>query len=161
MNTRQIRIAISLAFTVYMVLVCFNNFTDYGSNFIFVSKVAGMEDVFSREHTGWRAIQNSQIHHIMYITIILAELAIAAMLLMGSIRMISHYRSSAEMFQSSKKLTITALASAMLVFFIFFITIAGEWFLMWQSEQWNAQQTAFSLSTIFLLALIFMNQDEK
>ncbi|HLO80736.1 MAG TPA: DUF2165 domain-containing protein [Chitinophagaceae bacterium] len=161
MNTRQIRIAISLAFTVYMVLVCLNNITDYGSNFNFVSKVAGMEDVFSSEQTGWRAIHNGRLHHIMYISIILAELSIASMLLMGSIKMIRNYKSSAETFQSSKKLTITALASAMLVFFIFFITVAGEWFLMWQSEQWNAQQTAFSLTTIFLLALIFMNQDEK
>jgi predicted small integral membrane protein len=144
-----------------MVLVCFNNISDYGSNFTFVTKVAGMEDVFSREQTGWRAIHNSTLHHLMYISIILVELCIASMLLLGSVKMIRNYRSSAETFQSSKKLTITALASAMLLFFIFFITIAGEWFLMWQSDQWNAQQTAFSLSTIFLLALIFMNQDEK
>ncbi len=161
MNTRQIRIAISLAFTFYMGLVCFNNITDYGSNFIFVSNVAGMEDVFSRQQTGWRAIHNSRLHHLMYISIILVELCIAITFLMGSVKMIRNYRSSAETFQSSKKLTITALASAMLLFFIFFISIAGEWFLMWQSEQWNAQETVFSLCTIFLLALIFMNQDEK
>jgi predicted small integral membrane protein len=75
--------------------------------------------------------------------------------------MILNYNASAETFHSSKKLTITGLASALLLFFVFFITIAGEWFLMWQSEQWNAQQTAFSLCTIFLLALIFMNQNEN
>jgi predicted small integral membrane protein len=161
MNTRLIRISISLAFTIYMTLVCFNNITDYSSNFTFVSKVAGMEDVFSQETTGWRSIQDNTLHHIMYISIILVELCIAILLMSGSIKMISNYKSSAEVFQSSKKLTITALATAVLLFLIFFITIAGEWFLMWQSEQWNAQQTAFSLTTIFLLALIFMNQDEK
>jgi predicted small integral membrane protein len=144
-----------------MALVCFNNITDYSSNFTFVSKVSGMEDVFSRESTGWRSIQNTTIHHIMYISIILVELCITATLMAGSLKMIRNYKSSAEVFQSSKKLTITGLASAMLLFLIFFITIAGEWFLMWQSEKWNAQQTAFSLTTIFLLALIFMNQDEK
>lgn len=161
MNTRQIRISIAVAFTFYMALVCFNNITDYSSNFTFVSKVSGMEDVFSRESTGWRSIQNTTIHHIMYISIILVELCITATLMAGSLKMIRNYKSSAEVFQSSKKLTITGLASAMLLFLIFFITIAGEWFLMWQSEKWNAQQTAFSLTTIFLLALIFMNQDEK
>jgi predicted small integral membrane protein len=144
-----------------MALVCFNNITDYSSNFTFVSKVSGMEDVFSRESTGWRSIQNTTIHHIMYISIILVELCITATLMACSLKMIRNYKSSAEVFQSSKKLTITGLASAMLLFLIFFITIAGEWFLMWQSEKWNAQQTAFSLTTIFLLALIFMNQDEK
>lgn len=161
MNTRQIRIGISIAFTFYMLMVCFNNITDYGSNFIFVSKVAEMEDVFSREQTGWRSISNSTLHHVIYLVIILSELCIAALLLLGSVKMIRSYRLSAESFQASKNLTITGLASAMLVFFVFFITLAGEWFLMWQSEQWNAQQTAFSLSTVFFLALIFMNQDEK
>jgi predicted small integral membrane protein len=161
MNTRQIRISISVAFTGYMMLVCFNNITDYGSNFEFVSKVSAMEDVFSREKTGWRAIQNNTLHHVMYISVILVELAVAALLMLGSIKMINNYKATATEFNASKKLTITGLASAMLLFFVFFITIAGEWFLMWQSEQWNAQQTAFSLTTIFLLALIFMNQDEK
>lgn len=144
-----------------MLLVSFNNITDYGSNFLFVSKVAGMEDVFSREHTGWRAISNSYLHHAMYLSIIVAELCIAILLLLGSVKMIRNYNASAETFHSSKKLTITGLASALLLFFVFFIIIAGEWFLMWQSEQWNAQQTAFSLSTIFLLALIFMTQNEN
>jgi predicted small integral membrane protein len=161
MNTRQIRIIISLAFTTYMMLVCFNNITDYHSNFEFVNKVAGMEDVFSRDRTGWRAIQNSTLHHVMYVSIIMVELAVTALLMLGSIKMIRNYKAPASEFNASKKLTITGLASAMLLFFIFFITIAGEWFLMWQSEKWNAQQTAFSLTTIFLMALIFMNQDEK
>jgi predicted small integral membrane protein len=161
MNTRQIRIGISAAFTGYMLLVCFNNITDYGSNFLFVSKVAGMEDVFSREQTGWRAITNSSLHHVMYISIILVELCIATLLFLGSVKMVRNYSASAETFHSSKKLTITGLASALLLFFVFFITIAGEWFLMWQSDQWNAQQTAFSLVIIFLLALIFMNQNEN
>jgi predicted small integral membrane protein len=161
MNSRQIRIAMSVAFTGYMLLVSFNNISDYGSNFLFVTKVAVMEDVFSREQTGWRAISNSTLHHIMYISIILAELGIAILLLLGSVKMIRNYNASAETFHSSKKLTITGLASALLLFFVFFITIAGEWFLMWQSDQWNAQQTAFSLCTIFLLALIFMNQNEN
>jgi predicted small integral membrane protein len=161
MNTRQIGISISLAFTGYMMLVCVNNITDYTSNFEFVSKVAGMEDVFSRERTAWRSIQNSTLHHVMYLSIILVELCIAALLLIGSVKMINMYKATAVEFNASKKLTITGLALAMLLFFIFFITMAGEWFLMWQSDQWNAQQTAFSLTTIFLLALIFVNQDEK
>jgi predicted small integral membrane protein len=97
----------------------------------------------------------------MFISIIVVELIVAALLMLGSIKMIHTYKATAAEFNASKKLTITGLASAMLLFFIFFITIAGEWFLMWQSDQWNAQQTAFSLTTIFLLALIFMNQDEK
>ena len=161
MNTRQIRIGISVALTCYMLLVCFNNIADSGSNFMFVTKVVSMEDVFSRDHTGWRAISNKELHKLIYLFIVAAELLITTLLLWGTLKMIRNYRSSAELFNSSKKMALTGLTSAMLLFFVFFITIAGEWFLMWQSEKWNAQQTAFSLSTIFLLALIFINQDEK
>jgi predicted small integral membrane protein len=128
---------------------------------MFVTKVAGMEDVFSREQTGWRAISSNILHHFMYLLIIISEVSIATILLTGSFQMIRNYKASAEVFQASKKLTITGIAASMLLFFLFFICIAGEWFLMWQSDQWNAQQTAFSLTTIFLLALIFVNQDEK
>lgn len=47
-----------------------------------------------------------------------------------------------------------------ILFFGFFISIAGEWFLMWQQSKWNAQGTAFSLSLLFLIGLLFTNQNE-
>jgi predicted small integral membrane protein len=42
-----------------------------------------------------------------------------------------------------------------LQWFVFFVTLAGEWFLMWQSSTWNAQSTAFSLTMITLGLLLF------
>ncbi len=52
MNNRRIKILFSLAAGLYIALVCFNNITDYPSNFQFVSKVAGMDDVFSKAVNG-------------------------------------------------------------------------------------------------------------
>jgi predicted small integral membrane protein len=38
------------------------------------------------------------------------------------------------------------------------MVIAGEWFAMWQSEDYNAQQASFRFYITVLAALIFLNQ---
>ncbi len=160
MNNRQIRIIISVCFTCYISLVCFNNLNDYWSNFSFVQNVTGMDGVFSKEQTGWRAIHNNTLHHVAYIGLILFELSTAAVFFAGSITMIRNYRASATAFNHSKKWVKTGMTMGFILFFGFFISIAGEWFLMWQQSKWNAQGTAFSLSLLFLAGLIFVHQDE-
>lgn len=161
MNNRQISITISLCFACYISLVCFNNLTDYWSNFSFVQNVTGMEGVFAKEKTGWRAIQNPILHHIVYIALILFELSTAAVLFTGSAKMICNYKATSVAVNHSKKWTKTGMTMGFILFFSFFISIAGEWFLMWQQSKWNAQGTAFSLSLLFLAGLLFMNQDEQ
>jgi predicted small integral membrane protein len=37
-----------------------------------------------------------------------------------------------------------------------FTTIGGEWFLMWQSRDWNGQQAAFRMFTTEALILILL-----
>lgn len=160
MNNRQISILISLCFTFYMLLVCFNNLNDYWSNFSFVQNVTRMEGVFSKEQTGWRSIQNPTLHHIAYIGLILFEISTAMVLLTGSISLIRNYKASPFTFNQSKKWVKTGMTMGFILFFGFFISIAGEWFLMWQQSKWNAQGTAFSLSLLFLIGLLFTNQDE-
>jgi len=39
--------------------------------------------------------------------------------------------------------------------------IAGEWLLMWQSKDWNAQQAAFRFAVLFLLGLIFVSLKDE
>ena len=49
--------------------------------------------------------------------------------------------------------------SVTLVWYV--ITIGGEWFLMWQSKNWNGQNNAFLLCICFLLFLIDLNQHDN
>ncbi len=161
MNTRQISIVISFAFAGYISLVCFNNITDYGSNFSFVQHVTGMDGVFSKEKTGWRAVDQPYLHHLFYISLIIIEVCTAIALWTGSIQMTRHYQSAPDVFKNAKKWVNTGLTLGFLLFFGGFIGIAGEWFLMWQQSEWNAQGTAFSLSLIFLGGLIFLNQHDS
>lgn len=131
---------------------------DYDSNFQFVQMVSGMRDVFSKEKTGWRSINSKTFHHIVYLCIIAWELAIAILTISGVFKMILNLKSGTAEFNQSKKILMTGLALGVILWFGMFITIGGEWFLMWQSKNWNGQNTAFLLSICFLLFLIHLNQ---
>jgi predicted small integral membrane protein len=69
-------------------------------------------------------------------------------------------RAPATEFKNAKKYTSFGLSLGVLLWFIVFIAIGGEWFLMWQSKIWNAQNTAFFLTCSFLLFLIHHNQED-
>ncbi len=151
----------SLAVGVYITIVCFNNIFDYSANFPFVSMVASMSDTFAKDKNGWRAIENVRLHHALFVFIIIWELLIAVLLWLGAYHMIRHFKSTTPDFKAAKKYTAAGLSLGILLWFTVFIAIAGEWFLMWQSKTWNAQTTAFFLSSIFLLFLIHHNQEDN
>ena len=157
---RLIKILFGASIGLYMVMICFNNITDYDSNFQFVRMVSSMADVFSKEKTGWRSVNSEILHHIIYLFIILWEIAIAILTISGTIKMTRNLKSGTLEFNQSKKLLATGLSLGVILWFGMFITIGGEWFLMWQSLDWNGQNTAFLLSICFLLFLIYLNQHD-
>lgn len=159
MTDRISKILLSTTVGMYLLAVVFNNVTDYNSNFQFVHMVAKMEDTFSYASNGWRSIQHPAIHHLMYIFIIIWEFSIMFLLLRGAYQMLKSIHTSAEDFKKSKSLTSVGLTLGVVLWFFVFITVGGEWFLMWQSSKWNAQTNAFFLSCCFLLFLIFHNQE--
>ncbi|MCU7550120.1 DUF2165 domain-containing protein [Chitinophagaceae bacterium LB-8] len=161
MNSRLIKILFTCTVGLYMALVCLNNVTDYRSNFTFVSMVAKMEDTFSVERNGWRSVHNVFFHHLFFIVIILWEAVITTCLLVGTKNMIRKYRTTATEFKKAKSVAMYGFALGVLLWFMVFITIGGEWFLMWQSKNWNVQNTAFFLTACFLLFLLYLNQDDK
>ncbi|MEO6453416.1 MAG: DUF2165 domain-containing protein [Ginsengibacter sp.] len=160
MNSRLIKILFSGTVGLYISLVFFNNIFDYNSNFPFVAMVAKMEDTFSKERNGWRSINNGFLHHVIFILIVLWELSIAFLMWLGFFKMINKFRVNAIEFKEAKKYTSFGLALGVLLWFIAFISIGGEWFLMWQSKSWNAQSTAFFLTCCFLLFLIYHSQED-
>ena len=161
MNSRLIKILFSCVVALYVSLVCFNNIFDYKSNFPFIRMVATMEDTFSKERNGWRSINTMLWHHVLFILILMWELSVTFFMWLGSLRMIRKLRSAGTEFKQAKKYTSVGLALGVLLWFGVFITIGGEWFLMWQSKTWNAQTTAFFLTACFLLFLIHHNQEDN
>lgn len=161
MNNRKIKIFFGAAIALFMFLVSFNNLMDYYTNFRFVQMVTGMEDVFTAERTGWRSIKNETIHHILYLVIIACEITTALLVTDGVYRLTRKYRSGAGEFNAAKKTLATGMWLGVMIWFVIFLTIGGEWFLMWQSEKANAQQTSFFLTITFMLFLVHLNQRDE
>jgi len=161
MNNRQIKILFGSSVSLYMFMTCFNNLADYDSNFQFINMVSGMEDVYSKAKNGWRAVHNEVLHHSMYLFIIACEFTIAVLSLAGVLKMLKKRKSAKEEFNQAKKLLATGLSIGVVLWFGIFITIGGEWFLMWQSKTWNAQNTSFILTIIFLLFLVHLEQADE
>src|SRR6476469_10916186 len=115
MNSRLIKVAFTCAVTLYIVFVCFNNISDYRSNFGFVSMVAKMDDTFSKARNGWRSIHNPVLHHFLFLLIIAWEVLIAILLITGASKMIRGFRSPAIEFKNAKKYAEVGLSLGVLL----------------------------------------------
>jgi predicted small integral membrane protein len=74
----------------------------------------------------------------------------------GSVRLAKNLRVSAASFHRAKSVAIVALALSLLMWLVAFLTVGGEWFLMWQSKTWNGQEAAFRMFTIIGLVLLLV-----
>jgi predicted small integral membrane protein len=55
---------------------------------------------------------------------------------------------------------IIALTVSLLQWLVAFLSVGGEWFLMWQSKSWNGQDAAFRMFTVIGIVLLFLVQSD-
>ena len=146
---------------LFLLVVVFNNLTDYGSNFEFVRHVLSMDTTFPGNRGMWRAITSPAIHHAFYASIILWELAAGGLLAVAAARMWRARAGSADAWRQAKSLAVAGLTVSLLQWFVAFLIVGGEWFLMWQSSTWNGQTAAFRMFAIFGLCLLYLNQPDE
>ncbi|MET9774837.1 DUF2165 domain-containing protein [Streptomyces sp. NPDC006367] len=140
--------ALTATVTLYMALVAFGNITDFGTNQQFVRHVLAMDTTFRDEDLMWRAITTRWVQDAAYVLIIVWETAAALVLAYGTWLWVRRDRVRARRYSTY------GLLMVMLLFGAGFIGIGGEWFAMWQSEQWNGLDAAtriFLLSGVVLL----------
>jgi predicted small integral membrane protein len=95
--------------------------------------------------------------------IILWEVVSMLLIWAGTVRLLRAIGKMATVFQRAKRLAIAGLTVGMLMWFAAFLTIGGEWFLMWQSPTWNGQEPAsrmFLVEGMILLLLLTPEVDE-
>ena len=119
-----------------------------------------MDTTFPENKGMWRAIDNPIAHHLVYGFIILTELVIAVLCWLGGFRLFNAINNP-DIFNKAKGLAISGLTLGILLWFTGFMTIGGDWFLMWQSEVANAQQSAFRLVLILGIVLIYLALPDK
>ncbi|WP_219266490.1 DUF2165 family protein [Pseudomonas sp. Xaverov 259] len=160
MTTRYAKIILTLALAAFATLVAFNNITDYGSNFAFVQHVLSMDTTFPNNAAMYRAITTPWMWHAAYALIILGEALTAMLLARGALSLWRARHAGGAEFNRAKAGATAGLALGFVVWFFGFMVVGGEWFLMWQSHQWNGQEAAFKFYMAILGVLIFLNQPE-
>ncbi|MFZ3215921.1 MAG: DUF2165 domain-containing protein [Candidatus Acidiferrales bacterium] len=158
MTLRATKLAMIFAVALFYLFVVFNNLADYDSNYQFVRHVLMMDSTFPGNHGMWRALNPPAWHTGFYLAIIAWEIAILVLCCWGGWRLARALRGSAEEFHRAKSISIVALTLAMLGWLVGFLTVGGEWFLMWQSRTWNGQDAAFRMFAVTGIVLLLVAQ---
>jgi predicted small integral membrane protein len=78
----------------------------------------------------------------------------------GALRLLRAFRLPAVEFNAAKSLPLVALTTSLLMWLVAFLTVGGEWFLMWQSRTWNGQEEAFrNFAIVGIVFLILLQPD--
>ncbi len=165
---RHCKIALLAAAGFFLFLVVFNNLFDYRSNYGFVRHVMSMDTLFTGEAQSWRAFRDPSpddgsywLHHACYAGLILWEALSCALVSAGAFRLWRTRHSPAAQFNAAKTLGILGLTVSLLQWFVAFLGVGGEWFLMWQSKAWNGQEAAFRMFASLGIVLLFLNQKDE
>jgi predicted small integral membrane protein len=155
--TRIAKLLLLAGIALFYSLVVFNNLTDFNSNYQLVRHVLMMDTTLPGNHGMWRSLASSTADYSFYIAIIVWEMVTAILLWLGCVALLRAIQSPAPQFEAAKRIPIIALTLSLLMWLVAFISVGGEWFLMWQSHAWNGEETAFRDFTIVgIVLLIFM-----
>jgi len=160
--TRIAKLLLLAGVAFFYSLVVFNNLTDFNSNYQFVRHVLMMDTTFPGNHGMWRALTLPAAGYAFYIAIIVWETVTAILLWWGCVALSRAIRCPVLNFEAAKRIPVIALTLSLLMWLVAFISVGGEWFLMWQSQMWNGEGTAFrnfTIAGIVLLVFIFPERD--
>ncbi|HEY4906598.1 MAG TPA: DUF2165 domain-containing protein [Candidatus Acidoferrum sp.] len=160
MILRAAKTSLVLAIALYYTIVVFNNITDYDSNFQFIRHVLMMDSTFPNNRAMWHAINSPAIHTLFYISIIAWESLTTILLWWSGIKLARNLKGPASTFHQAKNIAIAGLTLSLLMWFVAFLTVGAEWFLMWQSKTWNGQEAAFRMFTIVGIVLLLLVQKD-
>jgi predicted small integral membrane protein len=157
---RAAKVLLLAAMALFFTLVVFNNTTDFDSNYQFVRHVLMMDSTFPGNKGMWRAIASPTVHVLFYSSIIVWETVNAVLCWWGAGALLRALRKTDAEFQRAKRVGIAALTAGMLLWFVAFLSVGAEWFLMWQSKIWNGQDAAFRMFACEGIVLLILMMAE-
>jgi predicted small integral membrane protein len=72
--------------------------------------------------------------------------------------LLKSYRADRAQFAAALNVAVIALTTSLLMWFVAFLDVGGEWFLMWQSKMWNGQEEAFRMFSIVGVVFLIVVQ---
>jgi predicted small integral membrane protein len=160
MTLRAAQLLLVAGVALFYTLIVLNNTTDYASNYEFVRHVMMMDSTFPENHAMWRAVNRTSIHTVFYVGIIGWEAATMLLCWSGAVEMARALRGQEMAFEASKRWAIAGLTLGLLMWLVAFLSVGGEWFLMWQSRTWNGQDVAFRMFAVTGITLLLVMQRE-
>jgi predicted small integral membrane protein len=161
MTLRAAKLLLVFAVAIFYTFVVFNNLTDYDSNHQFVRHTLMMDTTFPRNHGMWRAIDSPALHTVFYVSVIVWEALTMALCWWGGFRLLKARRGTGAEFERAKSVAVAGLTLSLLMWLVAFLAVGGEWFLMWQSANWNGQAAAFRMFTVVGIVLLLLAQRES
>jgi predicted small integral membrane protein len=158
---RAAKVLLVAAIAVFASLVAFGNLTDYNTNFAFVEHVLSMDTILPFSTIKYRAISSPELHHVAYVIIIAAEATTTVLCWIGAAKLAHHLRAGDGGFNRAKTSAIAGLTLGFLLWQVGFVSIGGEWFGMWQSQQWNGVEGAFRIVITIAVVLIFVAMPDQ
>lgn len=148
-----------LMVAAYYVVVAFDNITNpvnpNASNWPFVQGVLSGDGVPADSGFEWRFIDATWFQVIGYILIITGETMTGIILLIAGFLGLRTVASPAR-WANAQKWTYVGGLTGLGVFFFGFITVGGNWFIMYLNSKWNGLEPAFqnSVMTVSMLILV-------
>lgn len=148
-----------LMVALYYLVVGFDNITNptnpNASNWPFVQGVLSGEGVPADSGFEWRFIDATWFQALAYIGVMVTETVTGILLLIGGIAGLRGSRTCPR-WGNAQKWTYAGGILGLAVFFLGFMVIGGNWFIMYLNSKWNGLEPAFQNSTMTVLMLVLV-----
>ena len=169
MNVRLCKIALLGAVGFFFFVVTLNDaLLDYRGNYLLVQHILSMDTLITGEQHAWRALrspvpgaENYWLHHLFYWTVILWNAATMVLCFLGARKLWTVRKASGAVFNAAKDTAFIGLTLNLLLWLVALMAVAGEWFLMWQSKDWNEQDSAFRMFACLGIVLVFLALEDR
>lgn len=159
---RAARVAASgfvLMVAAYYLMVAFDNLTNpmnpNASNWPMVQGVLSGDGVPADSGFGWHFIDATPVQVLAYLAIVAAEAIAGIALLIGGSRGLQLSRTH-DRWAGAQRWTYLGGTVGLGLFFLGFMVIGGNWFIMYLNAKWNALQPAFQNSAMTALMLVLV-----
>jgi predicted small integral membrane protein len=162
LTVRLSKLVMVAGLALFALLVAADNVADYGSNEAFVRHVLAMDTTFPQNALRWRAITDPGLQTAAYQLIIAAEALTGVLFGAAVLVMATRLRAPKARFRAAMPWVAAGAALAFALWFVGFMVVGGEWFLMWQSSSWNGQEAAFRfyLTVLAVSAYVLLDTGE-
>ncbi|MGH8332244.1 MAG: DUF2165 family protein, partial [Pseudomonas fluorescens] len=152
---RYSKVILMTYISFFGLMVMYSNFTDYPSNYEYVSHILSMDTTRENLNLSYRAITSPMLHHRIYWFIITLEVVYTAFCLLGAYHLYRNINTPAAVFHEAKKFAIVGLLIGLFVYYICLQVIGTEWFNMDESAIWNAKDWARHIVDFMFPLLIY------